>query len=379
MNNTDTICYGGAIKALGDGWVRGPLIRFGDSTNVDLEGEFFDREKTDYGIKSFPASTAVYFEHGLDPVLGVKSLGEAELTRDEFGIWAKTWLDRSDRYKSFLYQMAEQGKLGWSSGSVAHLARREPVGKSMMYTNWPVVEATLSLMPADPQCIAMPIKSIADKMLLASSPLLAIKSDVLGEYVEQGMTIAAIDRADDALFFTIICDIISDESLTTEQRDAKILAAAQEFAALASKAVSIMADEEGAEEAVKSIRSHWSDPKEFLDKPRRTATKHAAIALTESMKQWDALISKAEVTGRKSGAMLSKANADSISELFGTLTKASLAIKELMDKAGIEYNDLATESENTDPAMKSLEPEVLREAMRFESLRGRAIRSQLLV
>lgn len=174
MNNIDTVGFGGAIKALGDGWIEGPLVRFTDASNPDLEGEFFDRDKTDYGIKSFPATTPTYFQHGLDKVLGVKSLGEAELRRDEFGIWAKTWLDRSDKYKSFLYDAAVEGRLGWSSGSVAHLARRERVGKAMMYTNWPIAEASLTFIPVDPNNVVMPIKSFSESMV--DSPLLAIKS-----------------------------------------------------------------------------------------------------------------------------------------------------------------------------------------------------------
>ena len=153
------VSFGGAVKALGDGWVEGPLVLFTSPDDPDLVTEYFDA-RSDLGNA---AESACYYEHGLDPLLGKRRLGltgKATLRRDEFAEWAKVQLDLRDRYEAFLYQQAEKGKLGWSSGTAPHLVERVPMGKAVYIKSWPLgLDASLTLQPCEPRNAAIPLKS----------------------------------------------------------------------------------------------------------------------------------------------------------------------------------------------------------------------------
>lgn len=160
--NEDTVVYhGGAVKALGDGWIEGPLVVFSTADAPDLAGEFFDAQ-SDVGSAT---ESDCYFEHGLDRVLGKKRMGASgrmALRKDKFAVWAKTQLDRSDAYEAFLYEQAEKGKLGLSSGTLPHLVEREPRGKAVYIKKWPLgLDASLTLTPCEPRARAraIPLKS----------------------------------------------------------------------------------------------------------------------------------------------------------------------------------------------------------------------------
>lgn len=150
------VVYGGAVKALGGGRVGGYLVRFSTDEDPDLEGEFFTKE-TDFG----EASTGmVYYQHGMDEVLKKRKIGKATHKADEFGVWAEAQLDLRDKYERFIYEMAEKGKLGWSSGTAGHLVEREPRGKAVWLKSWPLgLDDTLTPTPAEPRNTAIPLKS----------------------------------------------------------------------------------------------------------------------------------------------------------------------------------------------------------------------------
>nr|NIV34522.1 hypothetical protein [Anaerolineae bacterium] len=124
------IMFGGAVKALGNGRVGGYLVRFTDEEELDLMGEYFDAA-TDYGKAG---SSAVYYNHGLDPVLKKRVLGEGALDVQDVGVWIEAQLEMRDQYEQAVYGLAEKGKLGWSSGTAPHLVERE--GKHIM--RWPL-------------------------------------------------------------------------------------------------------------------------------------------------------------------------------------------------------------------------------------------------
>lgn len=150
------IYYGGAVKALGDGKVGGYLVRFTSEDEPDLEGEFFT-SATDFGKH---ASSPVYYQHGMDPMLGKRSLGTGEMQPDEVGVWIETQLELRDEYEQFIYRMAEAEKIGWSSGTASHLVERESQEKATWIRRWPLgLDATLTLTPAEPKNVAVPLKS----------------------------------------------------------------------------------------------------------------------------------------------------------------------------------------------------------------------------
>ncbi len=164
------IHFGGAVKALPDGWVGGYEVTFTSEESPDLVDEFFD-VKSDLGeVKEGDC----YFEHGLDPMLGKRKLGlnngKTQHRRDAFGEWCQVQLDRRKAYENFLYEQAEAGKLGWSSGTLSHLVEREPRGKAVYIKKWPLgLDDTLTFTPCEPRNSAIPLKSYRPTILLEAA------------------------------------------------------------------------------------------------------------------------------------------------------------------------------------------------------------------
>ena len=159
MEDTDNlIYYGDSVKALGDGRVGGFLVRFTNEDTPDLEGDFFSPD-TDLGIE--PGSKIpVYYQHGYDPIFQTKRIGRATAEFQDVGVWLEAQLELRDEYEQSLYELAEAGKLGWSSGAAGHLVSKEQVGKSWHIKSWPIAEASLTPTPAEPRNAALPVKSL---------------------------------------------------------------------------------------------------------------------------------------------------------------------------------------------------------------------------
>jgi len=170
----ELVYYGEPVKALGDGRVGGYLVRFTSDDDPDLTGEYFTKD-TDFGDAS---SAAVYYNHGLDPVIKKRKLGKADLNTDDFGVWAEAQLDLRDKYEKFIYEMAEQGKQGWSSGTAGHLIERVPQGNAVWLRSWPLgLDASITPTPAEPRNGVQPLKSIKIKPLMESEPMDALVPD----------------------------------------------------------------------------------------------------------------------------------------------------------------------------------------------------------
>jgi len=159
MTDDTLISFGGAVKALGGGRVGGYLIRFTSPDAPDLTGEYFTAD-TDYWVEpgEKPVKSVIY-HHGFDRTLGIRKIGKATLTKDKAGWWAEAQLDLRDEYERKIESMAKAGKLGWSSGSATHLYKTDRVGAAKHITSWPIVEATLTPIPADPHANIIPLKS----------------------------------------------------------------------------------------------------------------------------------------------------------------------------------------------------------------------------
>lgn len=159
MNDDTLISFGGAVKSLGNGRVGGYLIRFTSPDDPDLTGEYFTAD-TDYWIEPGETPTkSVIYHHGFDRTLGIRKIGKATLTKDKAGWWAEAQLDLRDEYERKIEAMAKAGKLGWSSGSATHLYKTNRVGAAKHITSWPIVEATLTPIPADFHANVVPLKS----------------------------------------------------------------------------------------------------------------------------------------------------------------------------------------------------------------------------
>ena len=91
-----------------------------------------------------------------------RKLGKADLRMDDAGVWAEFILAERDEYEKQLVKMANAGKLGWSSGTAAHLVEREPAGKAMHIKMWPLgPDASITHTPAEPRNSVIPLKSLS--------------------------------------------------------------------------------------------------------------------------------------------------------------------------------------------------------------------------
>ena len=147
---------GSAVKALGNGKIGGYLVRHTSEAAADLQGDYFTSESELGFYKEVP----VLYHHGMDKSVGRRVIGLANLVRDDIGLWVEAQLAMRDEYEKEIYMLAEKGKLGWSSGAVAHMVEREQknTGTAWVKTWW-VAEASLTPTPAEPKNIADAIKT----------------------------------------------------------------------------------------------------------------------------------------------------------------------------------------------------------------------------
>ncbi len=160
MEPEELMFFGDPVKALGDGKVAGYLVRFGTPKDHDLTNDFFSKE-TDLGVEE-DSSLPVYYQHGFDSQLKNRKIGRGRIKYDDIGAWFEAQLELRDEYERAIYELAENGKLAWSSGAAGHLVEKEPIGKSWHIKSWPIAEASLTPTPAEPRNTVSPVKSIYD-------------------------------------------------------------------------------------------------------------------------------------------------------------------------------------------------------------------------
>ena len=139
------------IKSDRLGYVKGYLVRFGDTKTADLEGDYFTKA-TDYGFpmtdgKRVPLN--VYYHHGMDANVGKKSIGTGFIKMTDEGLWYEAQLDMADEYGKMIAKLCKQGKMGFSSGAAAHMVERKSMGTAAEITRWPIAEASITPTPAE--------------------------------------------------------------------------------------------------------------------------------------------------------------------------------------------------------------------------------------
>jgi hypothetical protein len=164
MNDRPLVCDGGEVKALGDGRVGGYLVRFGDPSTADCQGDYFCPPGETYYGKAMKAGADVMYHHGVGRIdalateLGNAIIGDADISVKADGLWVEATINDTR-----VYAKAEKGELGWSSGSVTRMVKREPMkAGAMKVTAWPIIEATLTPRPVDPRNRAVAIKALPD-------------------------------------------------------------------------------------------------------------------------------------------------------------------------------------------------------------------------
>lgn len=165
MEQLDTlVLYGSEVKAHDDGRIEGHLVLFNAPDASSMRDVF--TKSTDFDIDPTSDRSTVLYHHGFDPVLKRKRLGtgKAEIGVDEVGVWIKHQLDLRDEYEAAIHQLAQKGKLGWSSGVPGHLVERKAIeDNAHLVTLWPLgKDASLTPTPADPRNVVGTLKSITD-------------------------------------------------------------------------------------------------------------------------------------------------------------------------------------------------------------------------
>jgi hypothetical protein len=163
MTDRTLVYPGSEVKALGSGRVAGYLVRFGDPTSADVQGDYFTAET--YFGRALKAGTDIVWHHGIakdgpGAILKNSVIGDAVLTMKQDGLWAEGTLQTDIKGVDSIYNDVASGKVGWSSGSVDRLVQREPTEGKTAVKSWPIIEASLSYKPVDPRNKAIAIKAL---------------------------------------------------------------------------------------------------------------------------------------------------------------------------------------------------------------------------
>lgn len=201
MDEDNLVYFGGEVKALGEGRVGGYLVRFGGPKDADLEGDFFVPE-TELGVEE-GGKLPIFYQHGMDSTLKSKRIGRGTAKFDEIGLWIEAQLEMRSEYEQAIYTLAEQGKLGWSSGAAGHLVEREQVGKSYKITSWPIAEASLTPTPAEPRNSATPVKSLYKPAAADTEPVEEVKAEEI-VVVEDNIIVTEEKLMDEEAIKTLI-------------------------------------------------------------------------------------------------------------------------------------------------------------------------------
>ena len=181
--------YNGAIKMDGRGSVKGYLIRFGDPQTTDLEGDYFTPQ-TDYGFKIAHGEKVplnLYYHHGLDSMVGKKSIGSGYIKMDHAGLWYEAQIDMADEYGKMIADLVKRGKMGYSSGAAGHMVERKSVAGVQEIIRWPIAEASITPTPAEYRNY---VKGLQDYYEMADNEML----DEVQMQIEPGQDVAEFAR-----------------------------------------------------------------------------------------------------------------------------------------------------------------------------------------
>ena len=137
---------------------------------VDMDGETFTKD-TDFMLDLVP-NKLVFINHSEDTAMVAKGknivlqgiekpVGEViKVTPDEFGLYMELLFQKASQYWAIVESMTKSGRVGLSTGTVGHLARRD----NKTITRWPIIETSLTLTPAETRTIdsVARLKSLAD-------------------------------------------------------------------------------------------------------------------------------------------------------------------------------------------------------------------------
>jgi HK97 family phage major capsid protein len=177
----------------------------------DLEGETFTRA-TDYMLDLVP-NKLVFYEHGQreDVAHKIGIVANEDVIPDDTGLWIQAELDKSAAYVDSVLKLIDEGVLGWSSGSVAHLARR----KGGVIKTWPLVEFSLTPTPAEPRTLGV---EVIKQMAKTDPSLKALLPEDAQESISADATAGEVEA-------TVSDSLAKESKKMSETQDAPVLTA----------------------------------------------------------------------------------------------------------------------------------------------------------
>ena len=115
----------------------------------DLQGDTFTAD-TDYMADHSSSNMPVLFDHALGEVKNTLGVVTKVEERDA-GLWFEAQIDRAKSYAAEVLELIKQGKLGYSTGSVAHLVQR----LEGHIKRWAIYELSLTPPPAAPRTLGV--------------------------------------------------------------------------------------------------------------------------------------------------------------------------------------------------------------------------------
>jgi HK97 family phage major capsid protein len=232
----ELVCYGDAVKDLGDGKIGGYLIKFSTARDPDLVKDFFDAEKSMIEIPM--ENVPVFYAHGRDSKMGKRILGRGSIKKDEVGYWLEAQLQQRDEYEKAVLAMVKAGKLGYSSGALPYLVDREPVGDGVnLIKTWVVGDASLTPTPAEPRISVVNSLKALSISEVAALPNEEIADPISAQHIKEKHNMTDLPEIQAAI----------DAAL--EKRDAAAKAEAEKATALKA------AEEAGYKKAVEELKS----------------------------------------------------------------------------------------------------------------------------
>jgi hypothetical protein len=151
--------YDNSVKAIGSNRIGGYLILWGDDSRKDLTEEYFT-QGTEEVLSIYKAMGAlpVLYHHARDRKVKSEVVGQIDfLDTDDVGVWAEAQLLAASKYRGAIQELARQGALGWSSGTLPGARQVAPNGK---ITRWPIMEGSLTPTPAEWRMVERPVSEI---------------------------------------------------------------------------------------------------------------------------------------------------------------------------------------------------------------------------
>lgn len=138
-----------SVKTLGDGsvMVEGYGVVFGGR---DLTGDTFTAE-TDFGLDRSPVGMPVFYNHTLHPIIKTRIGSVKEVAPDDVGLFFQLELDTSNEYLEEILKLAQEGRVGLSTGTASHLMRSE----NNVIKSWHLMEVSLTTTPAEPRTLGV--------------------------------------------------------------------------------------------------------------------------------------------------------------------------------------------------------------------------------